>query len=531
MKELRPYQATTIENIRDSLRNGVKRMVVQGPCGFGKTLIAATIAKGAMAKNKRMAFVCPAISLIDQTVHAFWEEGCRDIGVIQSDHALTNWDKPIQVCSIQTIASRKAFPRADIVVLDEIHSCFDAHKKWLTDSEWANVPFIGLTATPWSKGLGKYFDSLLVAATTNDLIQQGYLSKFRVFAKDAPDLSKVKIVAGDYHESQLSDAMQEGTLTADIISTWEKCWGKDKTFVFAVDVAHAQALQARFLAAGISCAFQDARTPILERAEIKKKFHSGEYRVISNVDTLSVGVDYDVRCIVMARPTRSEIKYVQIIGRGLRMAPGKEYLTILDHSDTTQNLGFISDIHHERLHNGKPSEKAERKPPPLPKPCPQCTCMLPRVNKVCQNCGFEMKVISGVVERDGELVDVTAGERGPRGGKKQYTMAEKEKFYAMLLGHAATKGYKLGWSANQYRSKFHVWPNSMSHVRPMTPDVVMVSWLRSRQIAWAKSQRRTEKTTYGDKLTPRQEQIIANVAAQATPSTLMTPDDDQDFVR
>jgi superfamily II DNA or RNA helicase len=81
----------------------------------------------------------------------------------------------------------------------------------------ANVPIVGLSATPWARGLGKHFESLLIAATTSDLIEQGYLSPFRVFATGHPDLGGVKMVAGDYHEGQLSDAMQEGELTADII--------------------------------------------------------------------------------------------------------------------------------------------------------------------------------------------------------------------------------------------------------------------------------------------------------------------------
>src|SRR5208282_5722440 len=101
-------------------------------------------------------------------------------------------------------------------------------------------------------------------------------------------------------------------------------WGKDKTLCFAVDCAHAQAIQRRFEEAGIAAGYQDARTPMDERREIKRRFHSGDFPVVVSVGTLTIGVDWDVRCISMCRPTRSEMLFVQIVGRGLRTADGKK---------------------------------------------------------------------------------------------------------------------------------------------------------------------------------------------------------------
>ena len=225
------------------------------------------------------------------------------------------------------------------------------HKTWLKHPDWQRVPFIGLSATPWTKGLGKYFDSLLVAATTQELIDKGLLSKFRVFATGHPDLTGVSTVAGDYHEGELSAAMMRGSLVADIVKTWKARWGKDKTFIFGVDCAHAQALQARFNEAGVKCAYQDATDHQSSRAEIKRQFHAGEIQAVANVGTLTIGVDWDVRCLVLARPTQSEMLYVQIIGRALRNAPPgtppKDYAMILDHSDTTERLG-LRDRHPPR---------------------------------------------------------------------------------------------------------------------------------------------------------------------------------------
>ena len=164
--ELRPYQVDALTALRQSIGGGVKRIMLAAPTGAGKTAIAASIVEGAIAKGNRMAFVVPAISLVDQTIQMFWEQDIRNVGVIQANHELTDWSKPVQVCSIQTLQSRKVFPEAQVVVIDEAHVIHKHHRAWLEHPEWQKVPFIGLSATPWAKGLGKLFDSLLIVATT-----------------------------------------------------------------------------------------------------------------------------------------------------------------------------------------------------------------------------------------------------------------------------------------------------------------------------------------------------------------------------
>lgn len=501
-RELWDHQAQALEALRQSVRQGVKRIVLQAPTGSGKTALAAAVTEAALHKGNRLAFVVPAISLVDQTVQAFHDEGIKDIGVIQANHSMTDWSRKVQVCSVQTLARRGAWPEAQVVVFDEVHQLHDTHKKWLADENWKHVPFIGLSATPWTKGLGKHFETLLVAATTAELIEKKFLAPFRVFATGHPDLKDVKVVAGDYHEGQLSQAMQSGGLSADIVETWIKRWNRDKTFCFGVDCAHAKALQERFTAAGVPCAYQDAKTPPAERAEIRRDFHNGTIRMVANVGTLTTGVDWDVRCLILARPTRSEILYTQIIGRSLRTAPGKDSALILDHSDTTMRLGFVTDIHHECLDGGKEVAKAERKAP-LPKECPLCNVLKPARTKLCPNCGFETKPVNGIYEDDGsELVEVTNGAR-KRAGKRVWSEVEKRVFYAMLLGYSAEKGYARGWASHKYRVKFAVWPRGMDGVGAITPSLEVRSWIRSQNISYAKSKQvnnaqRQEAQSCGD---------------------------------
>jgi DNA repair protein RadD len=491
-KELRPYQEEAFQAIRATVGQGIYRLVCQAPTGSGKTLLAAAIVEGAQRKGNRLCFVVPRIPLVDQTVEMFWNQGIREVGVIQANHIMTDWSKPVMVASIQTIQARGKFPEAQVVVIDECHQLHKAHVQWLTHEDWQKVPFIGLSATPWTRGLGKYFETLLVMNTTQQLIDEGYLSKFKVFAADHPDLSGIKTVVGDYHEGQLSAKMQENALVANIIETFKARWNKDKTLLFAVDRAHAQMLQARFLDAGISCAYQDGRTPSAERAEIKRGFHNGTYRVVSSVGTLTTGVDWDVRCLILARPTKSEMLFVQIVGRALRTADGKEHALILDHTDTTSRLGFVTDIHHEHLSSGKLDDnKPAKKSPPLPKPCPQCAYLIPVGCKTCPECGFERKVTSGIYERDGQLVEFTGGFRKKGQTNPQlipYTYAERARFYAQLRGYGILKNYKPGWAKMKFIDKFGHWPpRNWDNQEPMQPGPEVTMFVYSRNIAWARS--------------------------------------------
>lgn len=493
--ELWPHQQEALDALRATVRQGIKRIVLSAPTGSGKTLLAAAIVEGAQQKKNRLAFVVSNLSLVDQTMEMFYDEGITDVGIIQSTHRMTDWSRPVQICSIQTVKNR-GYPEAQIVIIDEVHVLHEQHKKWLQDSAWQGVPFIGLSATPGTKGMGKYFQTLLTVSTTDALIKEGRLSPFKVFATGHPDLSAVKIVAGDFHEGELSKAMQEGTLTADIIDTWKKRWGKDKTLCYGVDCAHADTIRQRFNEAGISCGYQDAKTPDDERREIKKKFHNGEFRVVANVGTLTTGTDWDVRCLILARPTRSKMLYQQIIGRALRTAEGKSHAIILDHSDTTQRLGFVTDIYWDHLDDGKPKEKSiveVEKKTPLPRECPYCAALVPRTVKVCPSCGQEMKIVSGIIERNGELVEVTAGERQKRGVKRIYSMKEKGEFYAGLLYVAQEKGYKQGWAANQYREKFSVWPRGLDHIAPHWPTAEVRMYIKSRMIAYAMRRKKQDK--------------------------------------
>jgi DNA repair protein RadD len=237
LRALRPHQERAIAELRRSLMSGCWRPMLMLPTGGGKTRIAAEIIRGALAKDRRVAFLVPALSLIDQTVSAFEAEGTHALGVLQGIHPRTDRDAPIQICSIQTLVRRRR-PEVDLVIVDEAHQMHKEIFRWMKDAP--GVPFIGMSATPWSRGLGKYYDDLIIAATTRELIDQGYLSDFVAFAPSDPDLSSVSTRAGEFQQDELADAMDRPAITGDIVETWLKRGEDRPTIAFCVNRNHAK---------------------------------------------------------------------------------------------------------------------------------------------------------------------------------------------------------------------------------------------------------------------------------------------------
>jgi len=477
-RPLRPHQHTALAMLKRSYMAGNRRTVVQLPTGAGKTRLAAEIVSGALSKGRTVAFTVPAISLVDQTVESFALEGIGDVGVMQGNHELRNMAMPVQVCSVQTLAQRGC-PDVDVVIVDECHQQFEIIKTWM--AKRPDVSFIGLSATPWALGMGDYWQDLVCPVRMAELIEQGFLSPFRVYAPTHPDLSGVRTKAGDYHEGDLSDVMNDRVLVADIVRTWLQLADWQPTLVFAVDRAHARKLQAEFAAAGVQMGYCDAHVDRIERKVLFDQMASGQLAGIVNIGTLTTGVDADVRCIVLARPTKSEMLHVQIIGRALRTAPGKTQALILDHADNHARLGFVTEIHHDRLLKGKEKNRSKKeKGEPLPKECPAChTLKAPKVRE-CPVCGFEPSAQSDIEPEDGELVEVT------KGSKRKPTMADKQAFWSMAnyVDRERGKGGKLAKAL--YRGKYGVWPRDLDPA-PVMPSPEFLSYERSRRIAYAKS--------------------------------------------
>jgi DNA repair protein RadD len=492
-RTLRLYQETAIDELRESLRTGHRRPILQLPTGAGKTRIAAKIVLGSISKERHAIFVVPRLSLIEQTVAAFEREGIWNAGVMQGRHFRTNQNAPVQIASAQTLV-RRDIPSADIVIIDECHLQFKKISKWIASPEWSAVPFVGLSATPWSRGLGKSYDDLLRPVSIQELIAEGYLSPFRVFAPPAPDLTGVRTVAGEFHEADLSDACNTKEIVADVINTWFEKGENRPTLCYGVDRRHARHLQERFVEAGVRTEYIDCDTEMFEREEIFERFRASETKLICNVATLDTGIDLDVRCIIDARPTKSRIRFVQTIGRGLRPGEGKDHLLVLDHAGNHQRLGLVTDIHFDALDDGSSNRnldkgKADREP--SIKLCPDCRCVLPPRARECPACGFKIYAATEVLERDGELVELGSRPAGSVGDRQSQECAKKDFWHGALVKIAKQKGYAKahGWAAHKFCEKFGHWP-TLNYPPEREPTVEIINWVRSRNIAYAKAKAR-----------------------------------------
>lgn len=456
-RPLRPYQVHTIELLRQSLREGHRRPVLALPTGSGKTRIAAEIIRGALDRSKRVIFVVPRLVLISQTILHFEREGITDIGVIQGDHPRRNIDAPVQIASAQTLI-RREIPQANVVIQDENHIRFKTVDAWIQSTEWAGTIFIGLSATPWARGMAEIWDDLIKPVSIQELIDDGYLCRFRVFVEAAPDMTGVRILGGDFREDDLATIATTVELNANVISTWlEK--GEDRpTIVYAVDRAHARALTARFIAAGIASEFIDCETSQDEREAIFARYTAGITRVLCNVATLDTGLDLDVRCIADARPTKSRMRHVQCVGRGLRIADGKARLVILDFAGNHTRLGAVTEINVRNLLKGKDDlDRAVETHEPE-----DTTSILGGPKSV-----IELK--GKLIELD-LVAPVTVEPQG-----------EREMFHAMLDHYARSRGYKVGWVAFNFKERFGYFPPvKMRRLTPMRPDNVTMAWIQDK---------------------------------------------------
>lgn len=483
-KELRPHQVKAISLIRQSMASGNLRVVLQMPTGAGKTLTSARIIDGALSKGNKVIFTAPAISLIDQTVAAFEAEGIRDIGVMQANHPRTKPEAMVQVATVQTLA-RREIPDASLIIQDECHIRSETMDNLMMKYDGnRSVRFIGLSATPWRKGMGNVWQDLVIPITMSELIEGGYLSKYEVFAPDIPDLRGVKKQAGEYVESQLSEVMGEAKIMGNVVQNW-LAHGQDRpTLVFGVNRAHAGEIAKGFERQGVSAAYVDAFTDSIERSGIFRQFRAGDVRVICSVRTMIAGVDLPVSCIVDAAPTASEALHVQKLGRGMRINPGTEGLTIFDHSGNCLRLGMPDEIIHEELDKTQPGERQEtkQKAEKLPKPCPACGAL--HTGLVCPSCGYEKKPFSGVEAKEGQLVQI-------KGKQRKATHEDKQRFYSMALWMARERGYKTGWAANLYRKKFTVWPRGLSESM-VAPDRNFLNFDKAQRIAYAKAREKQQ---------------------------------------
>lgn len=479
--ELYDFQAEAVEKLRANIRSGIRNQVLCAPTGAGKTVMAAYLLQEAHAKGKRAVFVADRISLIDQTSASFDGFGIPH-GVIQANHWRRRpWSK-IQIASAQTVARRKWPDPLDLIVVDECHSSYKATINRIAQRDAVTI---GLTATPFTKGMGRWYDAVVTAQTTTALIEDGFLAPYDVYAASEPDMTGAKVSAGEWTDAERESRSMP--IVGDCVAEYLKHAPGKKFICFGSTVAHCEELQRQFLAAGVQTGLYTYLGRGEERAEMVDEFRRpGSYLSgLISVAALAKGFDVpSVECVIVARPLRSSItEHIQMIGRGLRRDPENptKRCIVLDHAGNTvrfwaQMMEFFEEG-APPLDDGKPKKKSAAEPKkPDPRKCPRCHHVHnPRPH--CPMCGHEYPKPQ-IEHVAGELVAVGSGVP---------TMEEKRLFYAELMTLAEIRGYKGGWAAHKYREKFGVWPR-VGNVNPRPVSRDTYNWVKSRQIAYAKSQ-------------------------------------------
>jgi DNA repair protein RadD len=468
------------------------------PTGAGKTVVASTIIERAAAIGWRVLVLTHRREILKQTSLKI-SGGSFEHGLIQAGLNL-DLDHPIQIASIQTLWARCMrtdkipLPPADLIIIDEAHHI--AAQTWRKIIEaYPNARRIGLTATPCrgdGRGLGNYFTKLIEGAQVSSLIRQKFLVPTIYYAPVDPDLRGVQTRQGDYVVAQLADRMNRDDLIGDIVSNWHKHAERRKTLVFCVDVAHSVHVKDEFVKAGVRAEHIDGSTPKPDRAAALARLASGETELISNCMVLTEGFDEpSIGCIMLARPTKQIGLFRQMAGRGLRPAEGKTNLILIDHSGAVFRHGLLEDRVEWTLDVTKRAENAahaarDRAQTSRLVECSQCSALRTAGEK-CPHCGFfPQRRPDLIVFREGELARF---DRNTRSAASTVSPEDRMRWHGMLAHIAAKRGYKPGWAGYKFKEKFGHWPPQRSAV-PIEPSPECLSWVRSRNIAYAKAKER-----------------------------------------
>jgi superfamily II DNA or RNA helicase len=490
MLQLRPHQSEVVEKLRDGFKEGHRCQLLYAPTGFGKTEVAMAIMKAVAEKFKKCAMVLDRIVLVDQTSRRLDKYGIPH-GVMQSGHWRDKKEEHIQVCSAQTLEKRKTFPEIDLLIIDECHITRRGVVTFIKNNPHIRV--IGLTATPFTKGLGDIYTHVVGATPTGELIENGWLVPLKVYVAKEIDMTGVTKRAGEWAAEDVSDRGMK--IVGDIVHSWHQkvheVFGKPvKTIVFCAGVEHGRELVQRFAEAGYNFVSISYMEDDQYKKDMIQEFSQPDTQIhgLIATDILTRGFDVtDVLCGVSARPfSKSFSSHVQQMGRVMRSHEGKEFGLWLDHSG---NFLRFRDDWDKVFYDGvtelsEGGEKAKKEPTLKEKTeaiCPACKVLWTFSGKICGSCGYERKPKPVVSMVNGELLELA------QTNKK--LVIDNKQFYAELLYYSKQKGYKEGWASHKYKEKFGVFPRSIpKEIAP--PSTQTMKWIQSRRIAYVKGKER-----------------------------------------
>lgn len=428
---LRGYQHRSIELARDAMTRHRAVLLVL-PTGGGKTLVAAEVAARALLKCKRTLFMCHRAELVDQAVLALARQDVVAGTICAGAESPERADASVQVATVQTLLARGLRPRADLIILDEAHHYAGA-EEWRSVLEaYPRARVLGLTATPQRSdgtGLGEVFGEIVVGATVRELMET-----------DPSALVECEVVCPDRQ-------LRSGELAQDPVEAYLECAEGRRTICFVRTVPLAASYAEAFRARGVPAAHVTGETSTSERKIVMADFRSGKIVVLVNVFVATEGLDVpEASCCILARGASSTGTYLQMVGRVLRPAEGKEDALLLDLTGASHEHGRPDDDRVFSLH-GRAIRRDER-----PR-CPECG-ELREEGEACVKCGWA-PVVPDRAESDTVLgIDLVkyAKKRGEDDGARAATLAR-------WIRTAHEKKYKPGWYWNKYYAVYGVRPS------------------------------------------------------------------------
>lgn len=497
----RAFQDKAHDQLRGGVIAGHRTQIVCAPTGAGKLYLGLRICHEALkrkrpdGKPQRALFVCDRKTLIDQADFKALEYGMQPAGIIQADNPRFDLTRPFQIASAQTLEARGVADDWDVIVIDECHTLYDVVTKLIASTQ-ARV--VGLSATPFTKGLGNHYSNLINAATMAELVDSGVLVLPRFMSCVRPDMEGAKTSGGEW--TQRAAGERGMAIIGDVVREWLEHAGNAKTICFGSSVTHCEAIVSQFRAAGVEAALFVGSTTDTERKALLEEYRKpdSKIRILVSVEALAKGFDVpDVACICDLRPLRKSFStYVQIIGRGLRSFPGKQDCLVLDFSGNAIRFAEdFSELYHNGLDTLDAGEKLDREIRKADeKTVKKCgACGFSPCGKKCVKCGFEAKRLSTVEAEPGR-----AKELDILGNGRKALAATEEALYAMIATHERGKaerrghGNPKGATAHRFKEITGKWPPrsfNFDDAPTAIPSRALQGKLRSLEIAFAKSRR------------------------------------------
>jgi len=430
----RQYQTDLETSIFDSWAKGHQNTLAVLPTGGGKTWVFSKVIKKHIGPAVAIAHRQEIVSQISLSFakHGIYHQIIAPDKVIKTvnkqhvEEIGTSFYHPqakIAVAGVRSLWSRRKklshwLGSVTMWVQDEAHHVLRSNEWGKAAALFPNARGLGVTATPLradGKGLGAHadgvFHDMVVGPSMRDLINQGHLAEYRIFAPPSNlDMIGVNIGAnGDYTRPGTVKAVRKSTVTGDVVKHYLRIAPGKLGITFAVDVQTATETAALFNASGVPAAVCTADTPDAERVRILRQFRNREILMLVNVDLFGEGFDVPaVEVVCMARPTKSFGLFAQQFGRALR--PDGNMAIIIDHVGNCIHHG-LPDAHRVwTLDRREKTSKAKPNDVIPVKSCPSCTAVYERIYKVCPYCAHAPKPMarSGPEYVDGDLNELDA---------------------------------------------------------------------------------------------------------------------------